>query len=82
MALSKSYRVIFLLNCLGKTAEKIVATRLSYFATASDLLYHDQIGGRKQQSAVDAVLSLVHDVQLAKSKGLVTSALFLNVRGL
>ena len=81
MTLPKSYRVISLLNCLGKTAEKIVATRLSYFAATSDLLYQDQIGGRKQRSAVDAVLSLVHDVQLAKSKGLVTSALFLDVKG-
>ena len=81
MTLPKSYRVISLLNCLGKTAEKIVATRLSYLATTSDLLYYDQIGGRKQRSAIDAVLSLVHDVQLAKSQGLITSALFLDVKG-
>ena len=47
MALLKFYRVISLLNCLGKTAEKIVATRLSYFATNFNLLYHNQIGGRK-----------------------------------
>ena len=58
-----------------------MATRLSYFATTSDLLYHDQIGGRKQRSAVDAVLSLVYNIQLAKSKRLVTSALFLDVKG-
>ena len=42
MALPKSYRVIFLLNCLGITAEKIVVTKLCYFATTSDLLYYDQ----------------------------------------
>ena len=28
----KSYRIISLLNCLGKTLEKILATRLSYLA--------------------------------------------------
>ena len=80
MTLSKFNRVVSLLNCLGKTAEKIVAIRLSYFATTSDLLYYNQIGGRKQRSAVDAILSLVHDVQLVKSKGLVTSALFSNIK--
>jgi len=60
--ISKSYRVVSLLNCLGKVAEKIIATRLSYTAENSDLLYEDQIGGRRQKSAIDAVLSLVHDI--------------------
>ena len=35
----KAYRVISLLNCLGKVAEKIIATRLSYLAETTDLLY-------------------------------------------
>ena len=30
--LPKSYRIITLLNCLGKISEKILATRLAYFA--------------------------------------------------
>ena len=62
-------------------AEKIIATRLSYLSLDSDLLHNDQIGGRKQKSAIDAVLNLVHDIQLAKSQNLVTSALFLDVKG-
>ena len=57
----KSYRVVSLLNCLGKVAEKIIATRLSYIAENSDLLYEDQIGGRRQKSAIDVVLSLIHN---------------------
>ena len=64
--ISKSYRVVSLLNCLGKVAEKIIATRLFYTAENSDLLYENQIGDRRQKSAIDAVLSLVHDIQLAK----------------
>ena len=43
----KSYRVVSLLNCLGKVAEKIIATRLSYTAENSNLLYEDQIGGKR-----------------------------------
>ena len=35
----KSYRVVSLLNCLEKVAEKIIATRLSYIAKNSNLLY-------------------------------------------
>lgn len=81
MTLPKFYKVVSLLKCLGKAAEEIVATRLSYFATTSVLLYHDQIGERKQRLVVDTVLSLVHDVQLAKSQELITSALFPDIKG-
>jgi hypothetical protein len=37
-SLPKAYRVISLLNCLGKAFEKILATRLSYLAETGDLL--------------------------------------------
>jgi len=76
----KSYRVVSLLNCLGKVAEKIVAARLSHTAEISDLLYTDQIEDRRQKSAIDAVLSLVHDIQLAKHEKKVISVLFMNIK--
>ena len=60
--ISKSYRVVSLLNCLGKVAEKIIATRLSYIAETSDLLDSDQIDNRRQKSAIDAVMTLIHDI--------------------
>jgi hypothetical protein len=50
--------MITLLNCLGKVSEKIMATRLSYWAETTDLLYSEQMGGRKQRSAVDAAMCL------------------------
>ena len=37
----KSYRVISLLNCLGKISERIIAERLSYFAETTNLLHYD-----------------------------------------
>src|SRR5436189_592156 len=77
----KSYRVISLLNYLGKVAEKIIATRLSFLIELTDLLNSDQIGNRRQKSAIDAVLSLVHDIQLAKHEEKVTSVLFMNIKG-
>jgi hypothetical protein len=45
--LPKAYRVISLLNCLGKVAEKIVATRLSNLAEVKKVLHHMQIRNRR-----------------------------------
>src|SRR5690606_13590753 len=77
----KAYRIVALLNCLGKIAEKLVACRLSTLCETFQLLHKDQIGGRKQRSAVDAILALVSDVENNWNKKLVTSALFLDVKG-
>ncbi len=61
-SISKTYRIITLLNCLDKVAEKIIAVQLFYTAEINDkLLDFDQIRDRKQRSAIDAVLNLVHD---------------------
>ena len=53
---------MFLLNCLKKVAEKIIAARLSNTAETSDFLDTDQIDDRRQKSAINAVLSLIHDI--------------------
>ncbi len=61
-SISKTYRIITLLNCLDKVVEKIIAVQLSYTAEINDkLLNFDQMKDRKQRSAIDAVLNLVHD---------------------
>ena len=60
--ISKSYRVVLLLNCMRKIAEKIIATRLSYIAETSDLLNSDQMSDRRQKSAIDAIMTLIHDI--------------------
>jgi hypothetical protein len=78
---SKSYRIVSLLNCLGKIAEKIVAERLSFFAETINLLYFDQIGGRKQKSAINAAISLLSDIEINKHEKKLTSVLFLDIKG-
>ena len=78
---SKAYRIIMLLNCLRKISEKIIATRLSHFAEHSNLLHNEQMGGRKNRSAIDASLCLLHDIQTAKNSKNVFSCLFLDVKG-
>ena len=77
----KAYRPIALLNCLGKVAEKIIAARLNYLAEKHHLLDPEQMGGRKQRSATDAALALIHDVEVARSEKQVMSVLFLDVKG-
>ena len=70
-----------LLNCLGKISEKIIATRLSHFAEHTNLLHNEQMRGRKNRSAIDASLCLLHDIQTAKNFKNVFSCLFLDVKG-
>ena len=77
----KSYRIISLLNYLGKISEKIIAERLSYIAETIDLLYHDQIGNRKKKSAIDAAISLLSDIEIKKHEKKLTSCLFLDITG-
>ena len=60
--ISKFYRVVSLLNYIEKVAEKIIAIRLSYTAETSDLLDADQMSERRQKSAIDTVMTLIHDI--------------------
>ena len=57
-SIPKAYRVISLLNCLGKISERILAKRLSMLAETSPLLHNSQLGGRRKKSAVDTVMLL------------------------
>ncbi len=76
----KAYRVISLLNCLGKVSERILARRLSYLAKTTHLLYYTQIGGRLRKSAIDAALLLANKVEQNYQISLKTSTLFLDVK--
>jgi ribonuclease HI len=77
----KAYRVISLLNCLGKTSERILANRLSSLAETTELLHHSQIGGRKGKSAIDAALLLTDLVQQERKEKRVVSTALLDVKG-
>jgi len=65
---------------MTKTAEKIIAFRLVYLANTINIVNFDQMSSRKQISAIDAVMSLIHDIQLAKNENKITSVLFINVK--
>ena len=77
----KAYRIISLLNCLGKVLERILAKRLGDMAESGPLLHESQMGGRRQRSAVDTALLLTDCVERNKAKGHKTSAAFLDIKG-
>jgi hypothetical protein len=66
---------------LGKILEKIITTRLTYYVEKYELLHNEQMGGRKQRSAIDAAMCLTHDIQKARNKGLKTTVLMLDIKG-
>ena len=60
--LVKSYRVISLLNCLVKVVEKFIAEQLSQFCKAEEKLHKKQMGGKKNCSAIDVMVLVIHKV--------------------
>ena len=77
----KAYRVISLLNCLGKVSERILAQRLGYLAETTTLLHPTQIGGRRKKSAVDAALLLANEVEMSRRLKRKTTTLLLDIKG-
>ena len=64
-----SYRVITLLNCLGKVVEKVAANAIAAECERRKLLHDGQFGCRKRRSAIDAVGRLMKRVEEAWGRG-------------
>jgi hypothetical protein len=77
----RAYRLIALIECLGKLLEKVVAKRLDYYANEYNLIHKNQFAGRSGASTTDARVALIHDIQTAKANGLVLSMLNFDIKG-
>ncbi len=78
----KAYRPISLISCLSKLLERIFSQRISFLANIHPHILHpSQMGGRKQRSAVDAVLLLQNFVENSFTKNRVVSTVFLDIMG-
>ena len=77
----KAYRVISLLNCLGKVVEKIAADAIAHHCETMGILHPGQMGSRKQRSAIDAVACLIQNTHEAWKLQQLMGALFLDVKG-
>ncbi len=80
LGLVRSYRVISLLNCLGKVVEKLVAEQLAFYCETFSKLHPGQMGARKERSAIDTVSVLVHTVQESWEEKKLVGALFIDVK--
>ena len=58
----------------------MITARLAYLTETTDLLYFDQISGRWKKSAIDTIMTLIHNIQMAKQDKKVISALFIDVK--
>jgi retron-type reverse transcriptase len=58
-----------------------MADRLTYYLNKYKIAPYTQFGARKGSSTNDAALTLTHNIQNAHNKGLVTTALTLDIKG-
>jgi len=57
---SKTFRLIILLNTLGKLIEKVIGERFQFQLLSKNIIYSCQLDGLKQQSTTDAGIILTH----------------------
>jgi len=77
----KAYRVISLLNCLGKLVERIAADAIAHHCETVGALHPGQMGSRKQWSAIDAVACLIQNTHESWKLQQLVGVLFLDVKG-
>ena len=75
----KSFRPIVLLNTLSKLIEKVIGERIQFHVIANDFIHPSQLGGLKFKSTIDVGVALMHIIQLAWTKNLLTSILAFNI---
>jgi ribonuclease HI len=80
-SLANSYRVICLLNCMGKVVEKLATEAIATHCEATGALHIGQMGGRKYRGALDAVACLMQDVHQAWAQKQLAGVLLLDVKG-
>ena len=77
----RAWRLIHLLSTMGKWIEKVVVTRLLYYATKHGLVLPNQFGAMPGKSTTDAALCLAHDIYAANNHNLFTSLITFDITG-
>ena len=80
LSLVKSYRIISLLNCMGRIVEKVIVAQLLHYREKFAKLHPGQLRTQKQRCAINAVAALVHKMQKCWEKKKLAAALFLDVK--
>ena len=76
---SKSFRLIVLLNTVGKLIKKVISERLQFQTTSNNFIHLSQLGGLKFKSTTDAGVALTHIIHSGWVKNLSTSTLAFDI---
>lgn len=79
--MAKNFWPILLLECLGKLLKKVVVKLIYVDMLKNTLIPTTQYGGRNTLLALDASLTLLHDIQSAHQSGLKTKILLFDIQG-
>ena len=74
-----SYRLISLLNCLGKLLESIITIKLYSWAEANNKLNVEQSEFRNARSTQDQLFRLLQQIAQGLNRNHVTSTIFLDI---
>jgi ribonuclease HI len=80
-SMAKAWRIISLLNCLGKLVEKVATLLIEDYCEMSQAFHKGQMGSRRYHCPIDAVASLIHTVETGWQQKLFSGALFIDVKG-
>ena len=76
---SKLFRLIVLLNMLGKLIEKVIGKRLQFLTVSNDFIHLSQLRGLKFKSIIDVGVALTHIIRSGWVKNLLTSTLAFDI---
>jgi len=75
----KAFRLIVLLNTMGKLIEKVISHRLQFHLSANRFLNPNQLGGIRQQSTIDAGMYLTYLIHTGWAKKCHTSVIAFDI---
>jgi hypothetical protein len=61
--INKNYRIICLLNCIGKVVEKVVIEIITKLCERLELLYNGQFESRKLRGAINTIIKFIATIE-------------------
>ena len=75
----KLFRLIVLLNTMGKLIKKVIGERLQFLTTSNDFIHPSQLGGLKFKSTTNVGVALTYIIHSGWIKNLLTSTLVFDI---
>jgi len=75
----QGFRLIILLNTLGKLIKKVIGERIQFHVITNNLIHPSQLGGLKFKSTINAGIALMYIIWLDWTKNLSTNTLAFDI---